>query len=30
MTLGWKRLFPLALVNLMAVAVLVAFGVVGG
>jgi NADH-quinone oxidoreductase subunit H len=29
MTLGWKRLFPLALVNLMAVAVLVAFGVVG-
>jgi NADH-quinone oxidoreductase subunit H len=30
MSLGWKRLFPLALANLMLAAVLVAFGVVGG
>ena len=30
MTLGWKRLFPLALGNLALVALLVAFGVVGG
>jgi NADH-quinone oxidoreductase subunit H len=30
MSLGWKRLFPLALGNLMLAAVLVAFGVVGG
>ena len=30
MALGWKRLFPLALANLMLAAVLVAFGVVGG
>jgi NADH-quinone oxidoreductase subunit H len=29
MSLGWKRLFPLALLNLMAAALLVAFGVVG-
>jgi len=29
MTLGWKRLFPLALGNLVLVALLVAFGVVG-
>jgi NADH-quinone oxidoreductase subunit H len=30
MKLGWKRLFPLALANLMFAALLVAFGVVGG
>jgi len=30
MSLGWKRLFPLALANLMLAALLVAFGVVGG
>ena len=29
MSLGWKRLFPLALGNLILVALLVAFGVVG-
>jgi NADH-quinone oxidoreductase subunit H len=29
MSLGWKRLFPLALANVMLAAVLVAFGVVG-
>jgi len=29
MALGWKRLFPLALVNLMATAVLVALDVTG-
>jgi len=29
MSLGWKKLFPLALANLMAAALLVAFGVVG-
>ena len=29
MSLGWKRLFPLALANLMLAALLVAFGVVG-
>ena len=28
MTLGWKRLFPLALANLMIVAVLLAFDVI--
>ena len=29
MSLGWKRLFPLALANLMLAAVLVAFGIAG-